>query len=114
MRSNKSLAARGVGCLVVHGMRHRCLGAGEPPLDVPSAGVLSAPADVLSYGGWLFYPEITVYAVGTNNLFQTPTDPIAVGGVGYIPKLVRNGQMAFTQRRCTAISSSDFIRRKAI
>jgi hypothetical protein len=59
----------------------------EPPLDVPSAGVLSAPADVLSHGGWLFYPEITLYAVGTNNLFQTPTDPIAVGGVGYLPKL---------------------------
>jgi hypothetical protein len=62
--------------------------AQEPPLDVPSAGVLSTPSDVLSYGGWLFYPEITVYAVGTDNLFQTPTSPISVGGVGYIPKLV--------------------------
>ena len=59
----------------------------EPPLDVPPAGVLTAPADVLSHGGWLFYPEITLYAVGTNNLFQTPIAPIAVGGVGYFPKL---------------------------
>jgi hypothetical protein len=61
--------------------------AQEPPLDIPPAGVLNAPADVLAYGGWLFYPEITVYAVGTNNLFQSSTDPIAVGGLGYLPKL---------------------------
>jgi hypothetical protein len=61
--------------------------AQEPPLDIPPAGVLSTPPDVLAYGGWLFYPEITVYAVGTNNLFQSSTDPIAVGGVGYLPRL---------------------------
>lgn len=60
----------------------------EPPLDIPSAGVLETPPDVLSYGGWLFYPEITAYGVGTNNLFQTPTAPISVAGVGYKPQLV--------------------------
>jgi hypothetical protein len=59
----------------------------EPPLDIPSAGVLTPPADVLAYGGWLFYPEITIYGVATDNLFQTPTNPIRVGGVGYLPKV---------------------------
>ena len=62
--------------------------AQQQPPEFPDSGVLTAPSDVLSYGGWLFYPEITAYAVGSDNLFQTPTNPIGVGGVGYKPKLV--------------------------
>ena len=74
--------------LVLLGCVTAALAQQEPPLDIPSAGVLDTPSNVLSYGGWLFYPEITAYGVGTNNLFQSPTVPISVGGVGYKPQLV--------------------------
>jgi Putative beta-barrel porin 2 len=62
--------------------------AQQQPPEFPETNVLATPSDVLSYGGWLFYPEITAYAVATDNLFQTTTNPIGVGGVGYKPKLV--------------------------
>jgi hypothetical protein len=70
-----------LGCITV-------AAAQQPQLEIPLSNVLTTPSDVLSYNGWLFYPEITAYAVGTDNLFQTPTSPIGVGGVGYNPKLV--------------------------
>jgi len=70
-----------LGCITV-------AAAQQPPPELPESNVLATPSDVLSHGGWLFYPEITAYAVGTDNLFQTPISPIGVGGVGYKPKLV--------------------------
>jgi Putative beta-barrel porin 2 len=70
-----------LGCITV-------AAAQQPPPELPESNVLATPSDVLSYNGWLFYPELTAYAIGTDNLFQTPTSPVGVGGVGYKPKLV--------------------------
>ena len=89
--------------------------AQEPPLDIPSAGVLDAPPDVLSYGGWLFYPEITVYA-------RRNRQPVSIADRPdrsrrrwlYSEAASRHGATAFTQRTLTAISSSGFIHHKAI
>jgi Putative beta-barrel porin 2 len=70
-----------LGCITV-------AAAQQQPPEIPLSNVLTTPSDVLSYNGWLFYPEITAYAVGTDNLFQTSTSPIGVGGAGYKPKLI--------------------------
>jgi len=62
--------------------------AQQQPPEMPESNVLTTPADVLSFNGWLLYPEITAYAIGTDNLFQSSTSPVEVGGIGYKPKIV--------------------------
>jgi hypothetical protein len=63
--------------------------AQEPPLSVPKSGVLPAtPGDALAMGDWLFYPTVKTYTQYTDNLFQSPLNPVSVWGFGITPGLI--------------------------
>jgi hypothetical protein len=61
--------------------------AEEPPLIVPSGGPLGANG-VLNFNGWLFFPSLKVFSVFTDNLYQAPTSPVKVAGIGVLPSLI--------------------------
>jgi hypothetical protein len=58
-----------------------------PPLDVPSSGVLTKPDDARTAGDWLLYPTIGVYSSYSDNLFQSPVNPISTWLFGIDPSL---------------------------
>ena len=61
--------------------------AQEPPLTVPKGGI-SKPGDALTAGDWILYPSVRGYSLYSDNLFQTPTNPISVWGFGVAPSLI--------------------------
>jgi hypothetical protein len=62
--------------------------AEEPPLSVPAGGSLGGANGALNFNGWLFFPSLKVFSVFTDNLYQAPTSPVKVAGVGILPSLV--------------------------
>ena len=62
--------------------------AEEPPLKVPAGGPLGGANGALNFSGWLFFPTAKVFSVFTDNLYQAPTNPVKVAGVGIAPSLV--------------------------
>jgi hypothetical protein len=61
--------------------------AQEPPLEGPRAGQLLAPPDAITPEAWLFYPSVRFTSLYSNNLFQSPTAPIATSGLGLSPSM---------------------------
>jgi predicted porin len=61
--------------------------AHEPPLEVPFRARLTLPPDVIAVDGWVLYPQVRVYGLGSDNLFLSPTTPVSVGGLGITPSL---------------------------
>src|SRR3984893_9137973 len=62
--------------------------AQEPPLDVPRVGRLPArDPNAIAIDGWLLYPTLRIYSLYSDNLFLSPTSPIAAAGVGVTPSM---------------------------
>jgi Putative beta-barrel porin 2 len=62
--------------------------AQEPPLDAPGGGRLPArDPNAIAIEGWLLYPTLRVYSLYSDNLFLSPTSPLAVPGFGVTPSL---------------------------
>ena len=61
----------------------------EPPLDVPIGGTLGAkPGEAIPLEGWLLYPSIRMYSAYSDNLFNSPQNPISAwGSFGLSPSL---------------------------
>ena len=62
--------------------------AEEPPLSVPKAAQLGNADGAIDFNGWLLYPAVGVFSVLTNNLYQSPVNPLSVAGIGMAPSLV--------------------------
>jgi hypothetical protein len=62
--------------------------AGEPPLSVPKGGPLGGANGALNFNGWLFFPSVSVFSVFSDNLYQSPVNPVKVAGVGIAPNLI--------------------------
>jgi hypothetical protein len=62
--------------------------AQEPPLTVPKTGPIRNVPGALTFGGWLFFPSLRVFSVFSDNLYQSPTRPVSVAGIGVAPNLV--------------------------
>jgi hypothetical protein len=61
--------------------------AQEPPLAVPGTAPLTKPSDVIALGGWLLYPQVRVFGLRTDNLFQSTINPISTWGYGISPNV---------------------------
>jgi Putative beta-barrel porin 2 len=61
--------------------------AQEPPLEGPRAGQLLAPPDARTPDGWLLYPTVRFTSLYSNNIFQSPTAPIATSALGLSPSV---------------------------
>jgi hypothetical protein len=61
--------------------------AHEPPLTLSERLQLAQPPEALTAGGWLLYPQIRAYSLYSNNLFLSPTSPIAAWALGLNPSL---------------------------
>ncbi len=59
----------------------------EPPLTVPPTPQLPPPGEAIPLEGWLLFPSIKTYSIYSDNLFQSPTAPVKVGGLGATPAL---------------------------
>jgi hypothetical protein len=60
---------------------------GAPPPDVTINRLPAQDPNALAINGWLLYPTLRAYSVYTDNFFQTPQNPLSVGGVGLSPTL---------------------------
>lgn len=70
-----------LGCLTV------AYAQDMPPLEVPVGGP-PAKGDALSAGDWLLYPSIGVFSAYSDNLFQSPINPIKSWFFGIDPGLI--------------------------
>jgi Putative beta-barrel porin 2 len=61
--------------------------AQEPPLDVPRNSLPARDPDAIAINGWLLYPTLRTYTLYSDNLFLSPTAPIAAPGFGSTPSL---------------------------
>jgi Putative beta-barrel porin 2 len=59
----------------------------EPPLSIPPTPQLPPPGEAIPVGRWLLYPTIRAYGLYSDNLFQSPTAPVSVWGLGTTPSL---------------------------
>jgi hypothetical protein len=62
-------------------------GAGGPPRDVFFNRLPARDPNAIAIDGWLLYPAVRLYSLYSDNLFQSPIDPISVGGVGVAPSV---------------------------
>jgi hypothetical protein len=62
--------------------------AQEPPLDVGSARLPVRDPNAITVDGWLLYPTLRLYTQYSDNLFVSPTSPIAAAGFGITPGMV--------------------------
>ena len=64
------------------------VGSGTPPPDILKIAQLPArDPNAIAVDGWLLYPTVRLYSLYTDNFFQTPIDPLSVGGIGVSPSL---------------------------
>jgi hypothetical protein len=61
--------------------------AQEPPLDVAINRLPARDPDAIAVNGWLLYPTLRTYSLYSDNLFLSPTTPLAVPGFGVTPSL---------------------------
>ena len=59
-----------------------------PPLDIPAPAPLTADPETIAWNGWLLYPELGLRGVWSDNLFQSPFNPIDATGYSFEPKLL--------------------------
>jgi Putative beta-barrel porin 2 len=62
--------------------------SGLPPLDVPITRLAARDPNAIAVDGWLLYPSLRTYSLYSDNLFLSPTSPLAVPGFGVTPSLV--------------------------
>src|ERR1700733_13135137 len=60
----------------------------DPPLDVPINRLPARDPNAIAVDGWLLYPTLRLYTQYSDNLFVTPTSPIAAAGFGVTPGIV--------------------------
>jgi Putative beta-barrel porin 2 len=58
-----------------------------PPLDAPIASPL-VPGDAMRAGEWLLYPTLRGYAGYSDNLLQSPVNPVSTGFFGLDPGMI--------------------------
>ena len=63
------------------------IGPGSPPPDISFTRLPARDPNAIEAGGWLLYPSVRLYSLYNDNFFQTPTDPLSVGGLGVTPSL---------------------------
>ena len=56
--------------------------AEEPPLTVPKYSLPRTADGAIDFNGWLLYPAVRAFAVFSDNLYQSPTNPVSVAGSG--------------------------------
>jgi len=61
--------------------------AQEPPQDVSRNGLPARSSDAITMGRWLLYPTIRVDSFHSDNLFQSPQNPLSVTGFEMLPSL---------------------------
>jgi Putative beta-barrel porin 2 len=64
------------------------IGPGLPPPDVSFNRLPARDPNAIEADGWLLYPTLRLYSLYNDNFFQTPTNPLSVGGVGVTPSMV--------------------------
>jgi hypothetical protein len=62
--------------------------AEDPPLIVPKTLPLVTPSEAIAFNGWAFYPTLRVFSVFSDNLYQSPFNPLSVAGVGMAPSMI--------------------------
>lgn len=75
-----------LGALLAAGLASASM-AQQPPLEGPVAGQLVSPPDAITIDGWLLYPTLRFSSQYSNNLFQSPTNPLHAGSLGLSPAL---------------------------
>ena len=60
----------------------------DPPLDVPINRLPARDPNAIAVDGWLLYPTLRLYTQYSDNLFVSPTSPIAAPGFGVTPGMV--------------------------
>jgi hypothetical protein len=60
--------------------------AAAPP-DVIINRLPARDPNAIAVDGWLLYPTVRLYSLYTDNFFQTPQNPLSVGGLGVSPTL---------------------------
>jgi len=63
------------------------IGPGLAPPDVTLTRLPARDPNAITVDGWSLYPTMRLYSQYYDNFFQTPTDPLSVGGVGVTPSL---------------------------
>lgn len=63
------------------------VGAGGPPPDISVGKLPARDSNAITVDGWSLYPTLRVYSDYQDNFFQTPTNPLSVGGLGIAPSL---------------------------
>src|SRR5437879_4444395 len=84
----RSLVLRGAACLILIGSPSCAFAQSEPPLIAPRVDALGRPGEALPFYRWLLFPSLSVFSVYSDNLFQSPTNPIKAVGVGVAPSLI--------------------------
>jgi hypothetical protein len=61
--------------------------AQEPPLGVSINRLPARSSDAIEVDGWLLYPTLRAYSLYSDNLFQSPQNPLSVLGFAMTPSL---------------------------
>jgi hypothetical protein len=62
------------------------VGSGAPP-DISINRLPARDPNAIAVDGWLLYPTLRLYSLYTDNFFQTPQNPLSVGGIGVTPSM---------------------------
>jgi hypothetical protein len=62
-------------------------GAGGPPRDIFFNRLPARDPNAITVDGWLLYPTLRIYSLYSDNFFQSPVNPLSVGGLGVTPSL---------------------------
>ena len=63
------------------------IGVGAPPPDILITRLPARDPNAIAVDGWLLYPSVRIYSLYTDNFFQTPQNPLSVGGLGVTPSM---------------------------
>jgi hypothetical protein len=63
------------------------IAAASPPPEISLNRLPARDPNAIDVDGWLLYPSVRLYSLYTDNFFQTPTNPLSVGGLGVTPSL---------------------------
>jgi Putative beta-barrel porin 2 len=61
--------------------------SGAPPPDVTINKLPARDPNAIAVDGWLLYPTLRLYTLYSDNFFQSPQNPLSVGGLGVTPTL---------------------------
>jgi hypothetical protein len=61
--------------------------SGAQPPDVTINKLPTRDPNAIAVDGWLLYPSLRLYTLYSDNFFQSPQNPLSVGGLGLSPTL---------------------------